>query len=258
MTPVTGAIALDTQRLTSGLSLLFKAGERPSAAAIASALDTLDASAPGASISHLPEPAEGWLELLVGGLTFELWGLAPCAGTPVSAARHRFGVDAGTAGKHVEAVTLVTGPHIFGGRAMEPVVRAMTGLAASLALALPVVAVCWEPASIWMEPRYFTRTVIGWLAGGPFPALGLTAVETDADGIVRSNGLDFFCGQEIEIVPREGEAPADTVKLALRVIDNLIRRGRIDRRTELESASDRTLIAEPSVDLKRVRIWRGG
>jgi hypothetical protein len=258
MTPVIEGVGLETHKLASGLSLLFKAGERPSAADIAGALESIDASAPGTSISHRPDEAEGWLELLISGLTFELWGLAPAEGTPVTRARHRFGVDTRLAEEQVEAVTLVAGPHIYGGRAMQPVVRSMTGLAASLSLALPVVAVCWEPAGVWMDPRYFTRTVIGWLGGGPFPALGLTAVESDAGGIVRSSGLEFFCGQEIEVVPQEGEAPTDTVKLALRVIDNIIRRGPIDQRTVLETASEKALIAEPSADLKLVRVWRGG
>jgi hypothetical protein len=258
MTMVIGEVALEADRLKSGLSLLFAPGARPDVDEIARALESLDATAPGAIISHRPDPAEGWIELLVNGLTFELFGLDPAAAMPVSPARHRFGLDPSITSAPLEAVTLVAGSHIYGGRALEPIVRAITGLGASLALALPVAAVCWEPGGGWMEPRYFTRVIVGWLAGGPFPALGLTALETDEAGVVRSHGLDFFCNQEIEVLPRPGEASSDTAKLALRVIDNLVRRGRIERRTELESPSDRAIIAEPSADLSRVRVWRGG
>jgi hypothetical protein len=122
---------------------------------------------------------------------------------------------------------------------------------------LPVSAVCWEPAAIWMAPGYFTRLVVSWLAGGPFPALGLTAIDVDEDGVVRSRGVDFFCGQEVEVSPRPGESRPETIKLAMRVIDNLIRKGRIEHRTQLDSPSERNIIAEPTPDLKLVRVWRG-
>jgi hypothetical protein len=256
MTLVIEGVVLEPQRLKSGVSLLFASGSRPDADAVARALSTLDESTPGAVISYRPDPDEGWLELLTSGLTFELHGLCPAEPMTLTMPRYSFGFD-GVALANLESTALVTGPHIFAGRAMVPIVRTITGLAASLALALPVSAICWEPAAIWMAPGYFTRLVVSWLAGGPFPALGLTAIDVDEEGIVRSRGLGFFRGQEIEVSPRIGEPRTDTIKLALRVIDNLIRKGRIERRTQLDSPSDRSIIAEPTADLKLVRVWRG-
>jgi hypothetical protein len=258
MTMVIEGVVLELQRLKSGVSLLFASGSRPDADAVARALSSLGDSALGTTISFRPDAVEGWLELLTTGLTFELHGLRPALPMAVTDPRYRFGFEGAVAPAGLESTTLITGPHIFGGRAMVPIVRAITGLAASLALALPVSAVCWEPAAIWMAPSYFTRLVVAWLAGGPFPALGLTALDTNEEGVVTSRGLDYFCGQEVEINPREGDARSDSVKLAMRMIDNLIRKGRIERRTELESPSGRTIIAEPTADLRRVRVWRGG
>ncbi|MFD2136398.1 hypothetical protein ACFSLT_16960 [Novosphingobium resinovorum] len=101
----------------------------------------------------------------------------------------------------------------------------MMGLAANLALELPVRAVGWAPAQTWMEPRYFCRSVLNWLGGGAFPALGLTALLQAEDGSLASRGLAHFTGQEVQLEGRRGEAAADTVKLAVRVIDQLVRRG---------------------------------
>jgi len=250
-------VTLEPQHLRTGLSLLFAAGERPSEAIVESILAASDDAAVAATISHRPREPEGWLELLANGLTFELHGLGATASAPVTPPLHRFGLGTDFPAEPLEALALVPGPHIAGGRAMLPVVRAITGLASNLALLLDVRAVCWEPARIWMEPRYFTRLIVNWLAGGPFPALGLTAVMPGDDGTMTSLGLDYFCGQEVEVAPGHGELPAETAKLAVRVIDNLVRRGRIDRRTELDSPNGEVIIAEPSGDGKRVRVWRG-
>lgn len=64
------------------LSLLFGQGQRPDFGA----LDTLSRDGGGSlhfSISHQPDPDEGWLELLASGLTFDCRGLAPAPPQPV-------------------------------------------------------------------------------------------------------------------------------------------------------------------------------
>ncbi len=254
-TGVVERIVLDQPCLKSGVSLLFAAGGRPSIDQIDAILRVGDDGLPGARISHAPPADEGWVEVLASGLTFELHGLSPAAPMPVTPASHSFGFDAQPP-PGLEAIALIAGSHIAGGSAMIPVVRTITGIAANLAVSLPIVAVCWEPADSWMEPRYFSRAVIGWLTGGPFPVLGLTAIVVD-DDFVTSAGLAFFAGQEIRVAIRPGESVADTVKLAIRVIDNVVRRGAIVRRTELDAASGTSLIAEPSADGALVTVWRG-
>ncbi|MEO6094017.1 MAG: hypothetical protein ABIT04_06590 [Novosphingobium sp.] len=245
------------EQRTPGLSLLFAARQRPALEAIDRILASPDPGGPNARISHRPPDQEGWVELLASGLTFELHGLAPAVSLGVDEPAYRFGIDEALASTELEAVALIPGPHIAAGRGMAPVMRTMAGLAANLALSLPVVVVSWGPARSWMDPNYFVRIIVSWLAGGPFPALGLTALAQQPDGGVESVGLAYFAGQEIRVQPAPGEMLGDTAKLAVRVIDQITRHGPIDRFTELDSPSGELILAEPSSDGRRVTVWRG-
>ena len=198
------------------------------------------------------------MELLASGLTFDLVGLEP--GTPLAPpdARHFFGLPRDTAGQVFEAIALAPGPHLAGAGAMLPVVRTMASVASTLASELEVMAVCWGPAGSWMDPKYFSRVVESWCAGGAFPALGLTGIKRTFDGGVESDGLEFFVGQELRIESRHGESAADTVKLAARVIDHLVTNGAIFAREPLIGPGGEALLAEPSTDGKLLRVWRDG
>jgi len=140
---------------------------------------------------------------------------------------------------------------------MIPVVQAMLGLAGHIALPLAVEAVCWHPAQSWMEPQYFSRVALGWLSGGPFPALGLTALDHTPEG-VRSHGLAFFAGQELLVRRGAGEGPADTAKLAVRFIDFVIANGPFRRATELQGPEGESLRVVPAAFGKLVTIERDG
>ncbi len=240
----------------AGLSLLFAAGKRPSANDIDRLLSSSDMDGAAAHISHRPDAGEGWVELLATGLTFDLIGLSPADPAPMPSVDHRFGVSQDLQVSELEAITLVPGPHISSQIAMMPVVRAMAGLAASIALPLAVEGVCWHAAQSWMGPQYFSRAILNWLSGGAFPALGLTAIEELDDASVASVGLAHFTGQEIQLEPRDGEAPADTVKLAVRLIDYMVRNGRIDAPRELEGPDGERLLAEPTQSRQQVWVWR--
>ncbi len=242
----------------TGLSLLFAAGKRPSAADIDRLLSSAEMQGAAAFVSHRPRDDEGWVELLVSGLTFDLIGLSPGEPAPAPPSEHVFGLPDRAASLGYEAISLVPGPHITGGRAMMPVVRAMVSLAATIALPLSVEAVCWHPARSWMEPQYFSRVILNWLSGGVFPALGLTAVEQVEEGFVGSKGLDFFVGQEIQLEAKKGEALAETVKLAVRVIDYMAHNGPLRQPGELEGSGGERLRAEPTRDGKAVWVWRNG
>jgi hypothetical protein len=271
----------DSAQAEAGLTLLFPAGARPSAEAIERALATSGNSnlpatrerrqGPDLSghrqpvkkrmvsrISSLRGRAEGWVELLANGLTFDLTGLEP--GPPLAQpdARHFFGLPRETDGLVFEAIALSPGPHLAGAGAMLPVVRTMACIASALALELDALAVCWEPAGSWMDCQYFSRVIDGWCAGGAFPALGLTGIERTHDGGVESDGLAFFVGQELRIEARRGESAADTVKLAARVIDHLVSNGAIFAREALVGPGGEPLLAEPSTDGKLLRVWRDG
>lgn len=229
----------------AGLSLLFAQGKRPSADDIARLLEASEIAGAAAHVSYRPpDDREGLLELLVSGLTFDLVGLAPAAPLPPPPPRHRFGLAPGEAGEGLEAITLMPGHHLSGGHAMIPVVQAMLGLAGHIALPLDVAAVCWHPAQSWMEPQYFSRIALGWLSGGPFPALGLTALEHASEG-VRSVGLAFFSGQELLVERRDGESPAQTAKLAVRFIDYVVANGPFRRELEFEGQQGELLRVVP-------------
>lgn len=251
---------LQVQQPAAGLCLVFAVGERPAADDIerllAAPADPAMQPAIGAQVSLRPADSADWLELLASGLAFDLTGLAPGAADALPEAAHLFGITRPRATSPAEAITLAPGPHIAGGSAMIPIVRVMTGLAAALALALPVRAVCWRPAGCWMEPAYFARIVDAWLAGGAFPALGLTGLERAKDGSVTSNGLAFFIGQELRVEARAGESAADTAKLAARVIDELIRHGPLDEDEELVGRDGEALLAQPSQDGRLVVLRR--
>ena len=76
-----------------------------------------------------------------------------------------------------------------------------------------------------MTPDYFRRTVGAWLDGGAFPALGLTALSRSPQGAMRSVGLNFFLGHELELAPLAGESAADTARMAVRLIHDLVENG---------------------------------
>jgi hypothetical protein len=273
-----GLITRDAHRHSAqaeaGLVLLFAAGARPSAEAVEHAFaqpeqSFEEGSLPPAQTQEVHKRiasriisqrgrADGWVEVLANGLTFDLAGLEPGPGLTAPGARHFFGLPRNSDSFVFEAISIFPGPHLAGAGAMIPVVRTMAAIASTLARELGALAVCWEPAGSWMDVQYFSRVIAGWSAGGAFPALGLTGIERMHDGGVESDGLAFFVGQELRIESRRGEAPADTVKLATRVIDHLVNNGAILGREALVGPSGEPLMAEPSADGKFLQVWRGG
>lgn len=248
---------LKLERAGGVLSLLYAAGDRPTANDVARLLDEPEPAGQKARISHQPDGDDGWLELLASGLTFDIAGLAPTAPKLPQPAAHLFGLSANTRNVALEAVTLTAGGHLAPGSAMLPVVKVMCGLGARLASLGNVRAIAWQPAESWMEPGYFTRIIASWMAGGAFPALGLTALERTDDGGLESQGLAFFSGQELRIEAREGEPSASTAKLAVRMIDLLVRQGRISESSVIPGPEGEELLAEPTFSGDVVRVWRG-
>lgn len=241
----------------SGLSLLFAIGTRPTASDIERLLTLADQSGQGARISHRPPDDHGWLELLASGLTYDVGGLAPGSAAPTPPVGQVFGVPSDIEKFEFEPISLKPGAHIASGGAQLPVVRVLLGLVANLALELPVTAVCWNPAGVWMEPKYFNRIVLAWLSGGLFPALGLTRLCAGPDGVVESAGLAFFTGQELSVNPGAGEREPETVRLAVRIVDFLVRQGPLDRPASFTGLTGEALLLEPSPDGGRVVVARG-
>lgn len=227
------------------MSLLFAPGDRPSIGEIEVLLSSMAMAGSMAQITYRPGEERGWIELLVNGLTFDLTGLVPAPPTSYPEPRRTFGLPEDVGVFEFEGISLLPGAHIAAGGAMLPIVRVMVGLVANLALNLPVKTVCWHPTGSWMDVRYFARLVLGWLAGGAFPALGLCGVERRFDGSFVSVGLGFFIGKEILIEAAFGEAQTDTIKLAVRVIDHLITCGHLDQAQALRGPAGQPLLIEP-------------
>jgi hypothetical protein len=242
-----------------GLSLLFAAGCRPALADVSALAEgrrePVDLPA-GFAIGHQPPEQEGWVELLVSGLSFYLAGLLPAPPTAPPPRRHGLGLDGPELPEDLEAVRIMPAPHIIAGAALPPVVRTMTVLAAAMTQLGNVRAVCWHPAGTMIEPRLFVRLIEAWLAGGAFPALGLTALIADDDGGVRSDGLAFFTGQELRIEPDANLQPGEARKHAVRVIHRLVEDGQIVSVWELPGHDGSLLEVEPSLDGRLLRIWR--
>lgn len=247
---------LEPLHAKEGISLLFEAGARPVATDIERILAAHTGASRTAQIGHRPPDDHGWIELLASGLTFELRGLAPGTATPLPQVDHVYGLPADIEKFGLEAVTLAPGPHIAAGGGLMPVVRIHLALAASLALELPIVALCWNPARSWMDPKYFGRVVVNWLSGGGFPALGLTGLRRADDGGLESSGLAYFIGQEVRVPPRPDEPQSETMHLAGRMIDHLVRHGPLEDAARFSGPTGESLLAEPSADGRHVLVAR--
>lgn len=219
-------------RREAGLTLFFAPASpdaalplpgRPDVAAIEAAAAASGGTVPF-GISHEPQDHPYWVELLALGLTFDLRGLAPGIEAPVGLPQHAFGLARPEA-RQLEPVVLRPGPHLSSASALMPVVRTMAALGCELAALPGLVGLGWEPAGTIMATDYFRSTVGAWLDGGAFPALGFTALSRSPQGAMRSIGLGFFLGHELELAPRVGESAGDAARAAVRLINDLVQNG---------------------------------
>lgn len=240
----------------AGFSLLFPPGQRPDGLTVERVL-AVDGTEPApAAVVHRPDPAEGWLELLASGLSFDISALAPQSAAPTPTPRHVYGMDQSAVFAGFEAIHLAPGPHIAGGGRMIPVVRVMSGLVAALARLLGARGVIWHPAETLMDSGYFSRVVKRWLEGGAFPALGLTALAPGPEGGVATFGLSFFIGQEAWMLASPEAERSETNKLAFRAIDFLIRNGPLEPDRTCRWDGEEAIVMQASPDGRTVSIWR--
>ena len=253
---INGGIVIDYRDDKAGgtgaavVSLLFAQGQRPDAAA----LHALAARGEGAlhfAVSHQPDPAEGWLELLATGLTFDCRGLAPAEPQPAPPSGTLLGLTVQPAG---EAVSLAPGPHLLEGGGLLPVVRVLAGLAVELSRLPGVVAVCWHPARSWMEPGYFRQTVGAWLDGGAFPALGLTTLLREGGSGMTTVGLALLTGQELLLESMDVFSPGASARIAMRLVHELVLHGPLVAPGDFIGPAGETLRAVPDGRFVRVSL----
>ena len=258
---ISGASNSSSER-NAAVTLLFSRGTRPSARDIHS----LAEGGAGFSVTFDPgedargddgvEEAPVWLELLASGLSFDLSGLAP--GVPADTPPHRRSLALDEDSIHaLEAVTLVPGPHLTAGTGLVPIIKTLASVGASLTRLEGVRAVAWHPSRCWTEPGLYRDGVLRWVEGGVFPALTLASLAVSPDGGMYSEGLALFTGQEVRLEPDMIVDQAEAAKLAVRLLDHLIERGKIEARETIVGPDGSPLQLEPSGNGRFVRICRG-
>jgi hypothetical protein len=223
------------------LSLIFAKGQRPGVDALAELGDGDDGGL-AFSLSHIAPDGEYWAELLSAGLTYDCRGLSPGAPAVHPGKGALLGLEAVPQG---EAVSLEPAPHLAEGPGMLPVVRILAGLGAEIARLPGLQAVFWRPAQCWMAADYFRRMIGNWLAGGAFPALGLTSLHRESNGTMVSYGLDLLIGQELRFEPDRALPPAKIARIAVRLIHSLIETGPLYTAQEFDGPEGEPLRIDP-------------
>lgn len=198
-----------------------------------------------------------WLELLRYGLTFDLSGFAPGPASPFPAIAHRFDLPAIPGPDTHEAMVLRCGPHLAAGGNSLPVNRAMLALACDLVRHFgDLLAVGWGPAGSAIGRRFFESVTSAWLAGGPFPALGLTAFIETPDGAMQSMGLSFWIGQELRIEPPLSADRVTATRLGVRIVNHLVLAGGLEAEERITAPDGTPLVLRPAQGRAMIGVWR--
>jgi len=221
-------------------ALLFGETGRPAAGRIAA----LAAETDGFALINTANAQHGGAELLRDGLTFDMAGLAPAEPFAPPEAVHRVALPTDFAPAQCEAVRFLVGPHLAGAEHLAPVLRIAATILRHLTELEGLEAIIWRPARIIMSPMWFAEAVGIWLAGGPFPALALTALARTEHGLA-SEGLGFLIGQEFTLSAKEGTPGREDSRIAVRLTDWLFAHGRVDSPREVVLSGAGTVWVEP-------------
>lgn len=197
----------------------------------------------GFSVSHAPEPVEGWAELLVNGLTFDVHGLREGPAQPAPLIASTLGLDRNELDS-LRWLTVAPGPHLAGAGHLLPVVRVVAMLVLELSKIGPASGISWIPAHLVLNCDLFERAVQPWLSGGPFPAPAFVAMRQDADGGLSSSGLKFLMGQEFVLQGGGRTESAHLRRIAVRLVDWLIANGPVTASTKAILAGTGEVVLE--------------
>ncbi len=214
-----------------------------------------------ASLEQVPDHNLGsdndWLELLFGGLTFDLDGFAPGNSVSIPQSDNLYDLKrAPTASGH-SALLLRPASHLSGGHRTIPVLRGLVAVARELIIGFPGMrAVIWRPANSAIGVRYFESIASAWLDGGPFPALGLVSYRATVDGGLQSIGLDYWLDCELRIEPELATDKVYATRLSTRLVNHLLSIGGIDREQGLTTTDGQRIQLRRSRNRSFIRVSR--
>lgn len=206
--------------------------------------DVIALARDGEAFTTTEQSPEAGAELLCGGLTFALDGLAPGAARRLEGAWQTIALPGDFDVTRSDALVLSPGVALGRAARLLPVVRVLSALLVELTRLPEARAVAWIPARLVCSTAWFVEAVGIWLDGGPFPALALTALER-SESAFTSRGLDWFVGQEFRFTGREERLHDRDVRGAVRLIDWLVAHGRVDSPCRIELAGFGAVRLEP-------------
>lgn len=156
-----------------------------------------------------------------------------------------------------EVMVLRRGPHLVSGSNSLPVNRAMLALACDFVRHFDdLLAVGWGPAGSVIGRRFFESVTSAWLAGGPFPALGLVAFIETPDGALQSKGLSFWIGQELRIEPPLSGDRVAATRLGVRIVNHLVLAGGLEVEERITAPDGAPLVLRPTLGKAMIGVWR--
>lgn len=199
-----------------------------------------------------------WLGLQQHGLTFDCSGLAPGPAERMPPVRDWLGIAVDDRAERLRCVGLALGPHLRGGQTSPPILRGLLGLARQMADRFSACrGICWAASGTVTERTVFSEFVSRWEEGSVFPAQLVTSLAAGLGGGIESRGLAYFTGQELRIEPGAYSEEGQGALLALRLVSQLIYRGRLEAAEEAVAPDGSSIRLEPSPNGRFVRVWAG-
>ena len=141
-----------------------------------------------------------------------------------------------------------------GGERVAPIAKAMLMFGARIARRLSAQAVIWTPAKIISDPKFFAENVENYANGEIFPVLVTVDFDyEDEERTLRSSGLAWFSGQEIELTGG-GLQGQELVRRAIRLVHDIATNGPVmmtQRAPDLDDEKSIDLVVCKSDELLR-------
>lgn len=148
--------------------------------------------------------------------------------------------------------------NLAGGERVAPVATALLAFGASIASRLSAYAVMWTPGKIVSDPAFFAQSVESYAKGEVFPVLVTVDFDyNDDERALRSSGLMWFSGQEIE-VSGCGLQGQDLVRRAVRLVHDIATNGAVvvqQQVPDLDPDKRIALIPNPDGDILHCEIY---